>query len=256
MKKLIIVAIFCLAGSVLYAAGPDLIWAGGGIKVSNESNPCYYADSFVWLSQLDSMSLFSQPMLTLRGGKPGIDLGVGGRRPILNGMMLGGGNLFYDYTSDNSYKRFGAGLEVYHPNFSGHMNLYAPVSGEHSGEEALPGIDLTFGVPLPNAPFVSLWPGIYYYAGRDRDNMSGMSIMVQVHPIKPLFVSLGGRNDALQAGRDRSELFFNVEFAIPLQRLGKDLFAFNPGEYPLDVRNQMDHRVVREDFITFENKAH
>jgi hypothetical protein len=46
-----------------------------------------------------------------------------------------------------------------------------------------------------------------------------------------------------------------VEFAIPLQRLGKDLFAFNPGEYPLDVRNQMDHRVVREDFITFENKA-
>ena len=153
MKKLIIVAIFCLAGSVLYAAGPDLIWAGGGIKVSNESNPCYYADSFVLLSQLDSLSLFSQPMLTLRGGKPGIDLGVGGRQPIMNGLMIGGGNLFYRlYHQITPIRDSAPVIEIYHPNFSGHMNLYAPVSGEHGGEEALSGIDLTFGVTPPRCP--------------------------------------------------------------------------------------------------------
>jgi hypothetical protein len=254
MKKLILAIIFCLAGSMLYAIEPDLIWTGGGLKVSNESNPCYYADAFVWLAQLDSTALFSQPMLTLRGGKPGLDIGFGGRQPMLNGLVVGGCNLFYDYTTNNSHKRFGTGLEVYHSNFSGHMNLYLPVSNEHKGQEALPGIDLAFGIPVPNAPFVSVWPGLYYFSGKDRENMGGMSLMLQVQPIKPLFISIGGRNDALQSGRDRSELFFKLEFAIPLQRLGKDLLAFNYGEYPLDVKSQMDHRVMREDFITIENK--
>ncbi len=254
MKKLILAIIFCLTGSMLYAIEPDLIWTGGGLKVSNQSNPCYYADGFVWLAQLDSMSLFSQPMLTLRGGKPGLDIGFGGRQPMLNGSVVGGCNLFYDYTTSNYHKRFGTGLEVYHSNFSGHMNLYLPVSNEHKGEEALPGIDLAFGIPIPNAPFVSLWPGLYYFAGRDRENMAGMSLMLQVQPIKSLFISVGSRNDALQSGRDRSELFFKLEFAIPLQRLGKDLLAFNYGEYPLDVKSQMDHHVMREGFITFENK--
>lgn len=254
MKKLIFAIIICLTGSMLYAVEPDLIWAGGGLKVSNQSNPCYYADAFVWLAQLDSMSLFSQPMLTLRGGEPGLDIGFGGRQLMLNGLVVGGCNLFYDYTTNNYHKRFGTGLEVYHSNFSGHMNLYLPVSNENKGEEALPGIDLAFGIPIPNAPFISLCPGFYYFAGRDREDMVGMSLMLEVQPVKDLFISVGGRNDALQAGRDRSELFFKLEFAIPLQRLGKDLLAFNYGEYPLDVKSQMDHRVMREDFITFENK--
>jgi len=241
---------------MLYASdGPDLIWAGGGMKVSNQSNPCYFADSFVFLGQIDETSLFSQPMVTLRGEKLGFDIGIGGRQPMLSGLMLGGGNLFFDYTANHSHERFGAGLEVYHPNFSGHMNFYLPLSGEHDNEEALPGVDLTFDIPIPNAPFVSLWPGVYYYAGRDRENMGGLSMMVQVQPIKPLFISFGGRNDTLQAGKDKGELFFKVELSIPFQRLGKDMFVFNYGKYPLEVRSQMDHRVVREDFITFENKA-
>lgn len=239
---------------MLYALEPDLIWTGGGMKVSNRSNPCYYVDSFVWLAQLDSASLFSQPVLTLRGGKPGIDLGLGGRQTMFNGLIVGGCNLFLDYTSNNSHKRVGTGLEVFHERFSGHMNFYLPVSDEKEDEEALSGIDLCFGFPIPNAPFISLWPGFYYFAGRDREDMVGMSMMLQVQPIKPLFVSIGGRNDALQSGQDKSELFIKVECAIPLQRLGKDLFAFNFGEYPVAVKNQMAHRVVREDFITYERK--
>jgi hypothetical protein len=254
MKKLFIASIFCLAWSMLYAGAPDLIWTGGGLKVSNQSNPAYYADAFVWLAQLDTISLFSQPMLTLKGGQPGLDIGVGGRQPMMNGLLVGGCNLFYDYTTNNYHKRFGTGLELYHEYLSGHMNLYLPLSNENNGEEALSGVDLMFGIPVPNAPFVSVWPGFYYFAGKDRENMRGMSMMIQVQPIKPLYISAGGRNDTLQSGRARSELFFKLEFAIPLQRLGRDLFAFNYGEYPVDVKSQMDHRVMREEFITYEVK--
>lgn len=254
MKKLIGALIICLAATLAHAEGPDFIWAGGGLKISNNSNPCTYADSFILLGQFDTMSLFTQPMITMRGGDLGLDLGLGGRMPVESGYMLAGWNVFVDYTSDNSHKRLGTGAELYHPNFSAHMNLYLPVSDEKDYTEALPGLDLTFGIPLPNAPFVSVWPGAYYYSGKDRQDKGGISMMVQVQPIKPLTLSLGGRNDALQAGRDSSELYFKVEFTVPFDRLGKDLFAFTLGEYPLDVKTQMDHRVMREEFITFEHK--
>ena len=253
MKKLVCVIISCMAASLLHAAGPELIWVGGGLKASNQSNPCYYADSFVSLGQMDAYSLFTQPMVTLKGGDPGFDLGIGGRQPILNGMLLGG-NVFFDYTSNNGHNRLGAGLEAFHPNVSGHLNFYMPLTGERNGEEALPGVDLTLGIPVPNAAFVSVWSGAYYFAGRDRGNKAGLSLMVQVQPIRPLTITAGGRNDALQSGRDRSELFCKVEFAIPLQRLGKDMFAFNFEQYPLDMKGQMDHRVVRDDFIAYEIK--
>lgn len=254
MKKLLAVIVFLLAGGMACAAGPELIWAGGGIKVSNESNPCYFADTFLLLQQVDTMFLFTQPMLTMRGNKPGFDLGIGGRMPMAGDHVLGGWNLFVDYTSDNSHKRVGMGLEMYHPVVSGHMNFYLPVSDEKDGEEALPGLDLGFGIPVPNMPFISLWPGVYYYSGKDEENMSGMSLTLRAQPVRPLVISVGGRNDALQAGRDRSELFCRVELSVPFDRLGKDLFAFDPGEYPLDVRNRMDSRVMREEFITFEHK--
>lgn len=254
MKKFLAAVIFFLTGSMVHAAGPEFIWAGGGLKISNDSNPCYFADSFVLLAQAGSMSVFTQPVLTVRGGKPGFDLGIGGRTPLMSGQIVGGWNLFFDYTSNNSHKRVGTGLEVFHPNFSGHMNLYLPVSDESDNEEAVPGVDLNFGIPFPNAPFISLWPGFYYYAGKDREDMGGLSMVLRAQPIRPLVVSIGGRNDTLQAGRDEAELFCRVEFTVPFDRLGKDLFAFDSGTYPLDVRNRMDNRVMREEFIAFEHK--
>jgi hypothetical protein len=254
MKGWISIVVFLLAGSTVYAEGPDFIWAGGGLKVSDDSNPCYFADAFVLLSQTGSMSVFTQPVATVRGGKPGLDLGIGGRVPLLSGQVIGGWNVFFDYTSNNDHRRFGTGIEAFHSYGSAHMNLYLPVSDEEDHEEALPGVDFTVGIPIPNAPFISLWPGGYFYAGRDRGDLSGLSMTARVQPIEPLVFSFGGRNDTLQAGRDKSEFFFRVEFTVPFDRLGRDLFAFNRGEYPVEIRNQMDNRVVREEFITFEHK--
>jgi hypothetical protein len=254
MRTLIAAMIFCLAGSMAMAQEIEPIWAGGGLKLSNNSNPCYFADSFISLGQVDSMYLFSEPMITLRGGKPGIDLGVGGRLPMLNGRVLGGYNLFLDYTANKGHSRIGTGIEVYHPVFSTHFNVYLPITDEKDGQEALPGFDLTFGIPIPNASFITVWPGYYYYAGRDEGDLKGLSLTIQVNPLKPLFISIGGRNDTLQSGKSSSEMFIRAEIEIPFQRLGKDLFAANPGVYPVPIRSQMDHKVVREEFITFENK--
>ncbi|HOJ14116.1 MAG TPA: inverse autotransporter beta domain-containing protein [Deltaproteobacteria bacterium] len=238
----------------LPAAAPEVIWAGGGLKLSDNSNPCFFADTFVLLQQDDGMSLFTQPVLTLKGGEVGFDLGLGGRSLLMGDQLAGGWNVFFDYTSDNSHKRFGAGLEVFHPNATGHLNFYLPVSNEEGGQEALAGMDFQLGVPLPNAAFISIRPGFYYYSGEDDENKSGISLALRIQPIRPLALTIGGRNDALQSGRDTSEIFVRVDFAIPFDRLGRDLFQPYRPEYPLDVRTLLDARVVREEFITYERK--
>lgn len=256
MKRFVLsfVISICLISTVAFAAAPEPIWVGGGLTLSDEAKPGYIAETFVSLGQVDSLYLFTEPMLLLKNSELGLDLGVGARRAILSGQAIAGYNLFFDYTGDHNHKRLGAGFEIFYPTFSGHLNLYLPFSNDHKGQEALPGLDLTLGIPLPNVGFISLWPSIYYYNGDDQDNMKGIGFEIRAQPTKAITVAVGGRNDAVSSGRDDNELYARFEITVPLKRLGKDLFAFDIGEYPMNINAMMDHRVVRESFITYEKK--
>jgi len=254
MKHGVLTLIVCLFSTAIFAAGPEVIWVGGGMKVSDEAKPGYTAETFISLGQSSSMYLFTEPMILLKNGKLGLDLGVGARLPILSGEALVGYNLFFDYTGDNNHKRIGTGVELFHPNFSGHLNFYLPISDDHDYEEALPGLDLTVGIPIPNASFITIWPSLYYYDGKDNDNLKGMGLEIRVQPVQAVALSIGGRNDTPSAGREDSEIYAKIEVTIPMKRLGKDLFAFDKGQYPVDINTYMDHRVVRESFIAYENK--
>lgn len=254
MKKMLLVVgilvFWCLPAS---AAGPEVIWAGGGLRLADESAPAYMADAFVSLAQVDNLYVFTNPTFFIKRGEAGLDMGVGARAAVLGGQALAGYNMFLDHTTDNRHKRIGTGAEFFHRNFSAHLNLYLPFSDEHGGETAIPGLDLTFGIPVPNAPFVIVWPGAYYYMGDDRSDMKGMSLMVEVKPVRAVSIFFGGRNDAIESGRnDRGEIIAKVEVTIPMKRLGEDLFSFDRGQYPVNVSTQLDHRVVRERFITYE----
>jgi hypothetical protein len=254
MKKLILAMLFCFCGTSLYAAStPEVIWVGGAWRLSDESAPIFMADTFLSLGQVDSTYLFTEPLVFLKGGEIGLGLGVGARVPILDGQALAGYNVFFDYTTDNYHKRLTTGAEFFYPTFSAHFNAYLPFSDEHNRREALPGIDLTLGIPIPNASFITLWPSLYYYDGRDEDDLKGLGFAVEVKPVRALSVTVGGRNDALESGRDRGEIFVKLQFTLPMERLGEDLFKFEKGEYPLNVNALLDHRVVREPFITYEH---
>ena len=60
--------------------------------------------------------------------------------------------------------------------------------------------------------------------------------------------------DALSDGEDDNEIFARIDVTFPMKRLGKDLLRFDRGTYPVDIKGQMDQRVVRERFITYEKK--
>lgn len=254
-KRLIIAVFFCLFGTSLFAVStPEVVWVGGAWRLSDESAPIFMADTFLSLGQMDSTYVFSEPLLILKSGEIGVGLGAGARVPVMGGQALAGYNLFFDYTTDNYHKRLTTGVEFFYPTFSAHLNAYLPVSDEHDGEEALPGIDLTLGIPMPGASFITLWPGLYYYDGKDRDDLKGLSFAIEAKPVKSVSVILGGRNDALESGRGRSEVFAMIQFTVPMERLGEDLFKFEKGQYPVNVNTMLDHRVVREPFITYEHK--
>lgn len=251
---LIFAATAVLFSTAAYALEPELIWAGGALRLSDESAPAYMGEAFVSLGTIDTMYVFSDPVVFLKSGDLGVNLGLGVRTTILSRQVIAGYNLFIDYTTDNYHKRLGTGAEIYHPYFSAHANIYLPISDEHDGEEALPGLDLTFGIPMPNAGFITLWPGLYYYNGKDRGDMKGISFAVEVKPMQILSLTFGGRNDALESGRNnRGEIFGKVAVTIPMERLGKDIFKFERGEYPANVNSMLDNRVVREPFITYEH---
>ncbi|HHO74998.1 MAG TPA: hypothetical protein ENN05_01040 [Deltaproteobacteria bacterium] len=254
MKRCFVTLIACFLSTAVFAAGPEVIWVGGGMKVSDEAKPRYTAETLISLGQSNSMYLFTEPMILVKNGKLGLDLGVGARLPIMSGEAIVGYNMFFDYTRDNNHKRVGAGLEFFHSNFSGHLNLYLPISDDHNWEEALPGVDLTLGIPIPNASFISIWPSLYYYDGRDRKDMKGIGLEVRIQPVQAAALIIGGRNDTHTAGREDSEIYAKLEVTIPMRRLGKDLFAFNKGQYPIDINTYMGHRVVRESSIAYENK--
>jgi len=253
---LIFVAIAVLSSTASYALEPELIWAGGALRLSDESAPAYMGEAFVSLGAVDDMYLFTDPVIFIKESELGLNLGIGARTPILARQAIAGYNVFFDYTGDKSHKRLGAGAELFHSYFSAHANIYLPISDEHRGEEALPGLDLTFGIPLPNASFITLWPGVYYYNGSDRSDMKGMSFAIEVKPMKILAVTLGGRNDAIESGRNnRGEIFFKAAVTVPMERLGQDLFKFERGTYPVNVNSRLDNRVVREPFITYEHSV-
>ena len=92
----------------------------------------------------------------------------------MGGKALAGYNLYFDYTTDNYHKRVTTGVELFYPTFSAHVNAYLPVSDEHKARRPC-RIDFTMGIPIPNASFITLWPGLYYSTARTRTT-SGVAL--------------------------------------------------------------------------------
>jgi hypothetical protein len=254
MRRMILVAVFLLTSSVAMATDPQVVWVGGGAQVSNDDRPGYMADTMISLGSYNSATFFFNPMIILKHSKVGVDVGLGGRLPMFSGEMIGGLNAFFDYTNDQNHRRLGLGGELFHPKFSGHVNVYLPLSDQQGNEEALPGFDFAVGIPVPNASYISVWPGFYYYNGRHEDDLKGISLALQVRPVQALTFILGARNDTPSAGRDDSEIYARIELTIPMSRMGKDLWRFDRGKYPVDINSQMDRRVSRERFIAIEKR--
>lgn len=251
-RRIVFIALFLSFATTCLAASPQVVWVGGGAQVSSQDRPAVVAETMISLGSYNAQTFFLNPLIDIKHGKAGLDLGVGSRAPLFSGTMIGGVNAFLDYTNDHNHRRVGLGAELWHPQCSSHLNVYLPLSDRNGNQEALPGLDLSFGIPIPNAAFLSIWPSLFYYDGHEEDDLKGMGIALQITPVKALTFTLGARNDTPAAGRDDNEVYARLDVTIPMSRLGKELFSFTRGVYPADVNSFMDRRVVRERFIAIE----
>jgi hypothetical protein len=257
MRRLILLLVLFISlnSTEAFSAMPDVVWAGGGIMASNESRPGYMADTMIYFGTYGSTVFFTNPMLTLKNEKLGISIGGGGRFALFSDEIIGGLNGYFDYNNDHNHRRFAVGAEAFHKYGECHVNAYLPTSGMNSGEEALPGFDLNVGIPVPNYAFITIWPGIYYYSGRNGKDMQGLSFKLKAQPIKPVEIYLGARNDAPESGRNDNEIFAGIDITIPISGfdIDKMLKFYNPA-YPIDIKSKLDSRVVRERFISYDYK--
>lgn len=245
----------CMSAGIVHAAGPEVIWAGGSLKVSNEAKPEYAVEPFLGLGDIGSGNMFCEPVLRCKNSEIGLSLGVGTRTEVLSGQGIAGYNLFFDYTGDHNHKQIGAGAEFYHSDFSAHLNIYIPLSDRSGNQEALPGINLSADIPIPQAPFVSVCPGVYYFNGRDEDDLIGISLAMSIQPNEAITFRAGARNDALGSGRDNNEIFAVIDIAIPMNPQIKDMLRFNPVNAPVALSSYMDDPVRRYGVITYEKKT-
>ena len=233
-------------------AAAGVKWVGGGLRISDETKPLYTADLHADLGQVEGVQLFAQPLIGVRGEDALVNLGIGGRTPVLNGKAVAGANMFLDWSGDNHQQRLGLGGEYLAKQFSANVNVYLPLSDRHDDQKAVAGLDASVGVPIPGYEFIAVRPGIYFYNGHSASDMRGVSLALEARPCEALDITMGARNDALDGGRGDAQVFAQIRLTYSLRQLGRDIMRFDRHG---DLRSQtglMDARVYRETGIAFE----
>ncbi len=252
MRRILVVLLLLFASPALAA---EIVWLGGGLEISNQTKPLSSFDMFTHLGDVEGITAFSETALTLRGADPGVSLGCGGRMPVMNDEALAGASIFYDYDGVESHQRIGLGGEFFHRDFSLHANVYLPLTRRKGGQEALPGLDVSAMVPIPGYEYLVVRPGLYYYQGQDESSLQGVDLALLFMPLEIMDITLGMRSDALDGGRDDTQVYLKVNVAVPMRKLGRDLLAVNLQSTPWNPFEQMANRVQRERAITFERKS-
>ena len=232
----------------------DLTWVGGSLRTAEETKPLLSADLHAELGNFNGLRIFTQPLVSIQSSDPAFSLSLGGRLPVMNEQAVAGGNIFLDWTSRNHHRRIGLGAEFLHKDFALNVNAYLPFSDTKGREEAIPGLDVSVGVPIPGYEFLSVRPGFYLYNGDDADDVRGVSLAIEARPVEIFDFSLGIRGDALDSGRDEVQAFAQIRLTYPMRRLGRDILNFNQNGFTQVPGPCYSARIVRENQITFERK--
>lgn len=264
MTALITVAIVMFSAGYANAAKPSFDWVGGGVYVENNSKPGWYLDMFASLGEFPKTTYFVNPYATVRGMEAGCGLGVGARFPVYSERHAAGFNAYLDYTDDHSGLRIGLGAEYAGPYFSNVLNVYLPISGKHGDQEAIPGVDFYFKVPVPKfsipigsydlkVSFISIWPGVFYYKASD-ENIVGFKLIFMGNPVKAIEFWRGFSTGSPSNDKYKGlEIPAGLTTTLPVKNFSfKDQFGYLVLPYPAVAADSVKGRPFREHFMGVE----
>lgn len=202
-------------------------------------------------------------------GNPGVDFGGGYRHqfdPLDSIIGVNGFFTFDNSLNENSFRRYGFGLEWLTEFVTGNANLYLPVdrdvvdtgalvrtnelffSGQNLffrnfqvGEQQMKGGDAELGVTIPQATWLSLFAGGYFYDSRDGENVNGFQGRAQFD-LSSVIADISYANDS----NNGSTVFGSVQYT-----LGPGIPQFQPRQR--DFYSRMYDNVNRRRRVFLQN---
>jgi adhesin/invasin len=194
-----------------------------GLNVEEDDGPDYFADLIlpVYRHPSGERVVFAEPRVRYADGDYLFNLGAGVRQLVDRRRWLLGANLFYDYETDWSHYRLGAGLEALSSYAEARFNTYWGLSGERLVEEAaafqitedpVNGFDVELGMPVPYYSRVKLFYGLFLYDHRNSDDRTGWRLRTEYKPAPFLVI------DGLMSNDTKSNVDWGmtVSLRIPL----------------------------------------
>lgn len=198
-----------------------------GMNVEEDDGPDYFADLILPLYRDPGRErvLFTEPRIRYSDGDHVFNQGIGVRQLVGNRAWLLGANMFYDYQSDPAHYRIGWGVEALSSYAELRGNYYLGLSQkrlvEEVGatqvfEEAVDGLDVEIGTPVPYYSRVKLFGGFNWYNFKEFKNRYGWTLRTEYTPV-PFLVIDGLVSDDTKGNVDWG---MTVALRIPL---GKNL---------------------------------
>jgi len=142
-------------------------------QYETDKKPTFYFQTVqpFFQSEDKTETIFYQPRASLRDNYFMYNFGVGYRKIVDEGLLLGG-NLFADYQDRHGHFRLGLGAEALGQILEARLNAYFGISTkrivESSGgsityERIADGLDFELGAPIPHLPWLKFYSSGFWY---------------------------------------------------------------------------------------------
>ena len=182
----------------------------------------------------DPIYSFGQVGAANEGDETTVNIGVGIRALDPSGMLLFGGNAFYDRALNEGHARLGVGVEVISAPFTGSMNRYYALSGGKQistdlTERALDGRDAKFRGAMPYLPgLFAEYTDFKWYGADGGSDLYGQKYGLSGKLSENLSVQVGRtKYGSGQSGTNSAMLTYNYS-----DRPGRSPRLFELSPYP------------------------
>jgi len=235
-----------------------------GIAVETDQKPRIYVETVqpIYQSEDKVDTFFTHDRITMLDERNTYSTGLGYRKLMNDGELLGGINTFFDYQTLHKHYRTGIGLEAIAKKWEFRTNSYIAFSPKRTVEEtssystyekAVDGFDAELGAPVPYLPWLKLFAQYYYYDYKKFKDMAGNKLRAEAKPFKFLIFNLESYDD----NKGDREYVMDARFSLAFDNFTlkslKEAFKPDQEAYPdVDLKERTLDRVERNFNIQVE----
>ncbi|MDP2921843.1 MAG: inverse autotransporter beta domain-containing protein [Candidatus Omnitrophota bacterium] len=235
-----------------------------GLAIETDQKPRIYLETVQPLYQSEDKvnTFFTHDRITIQDERGTYSGGLGFRKLMNDGKLLGGINSFFDYQDLNKHYRTGIGIEALTSTLEFRTNSYIGLSPKRivedsnsctTYEKAVDGMDMELGMPVPHLPWMKVFAQYYYYDYNKFEDMKGSKFRAEIKPLKFLVCNLETYDDTKGDREYRMDTRFNLAFDNFTPKSLLSAFKADKEAFPaIDLKERTLDRVERNFNIQVE----